>query len=124
MKPIRPSRLLARTSTKEVLVVGSVEHQDRAGDLASLHRAEGVVDVLELAAAGDHLVELQSALAVELDVAGHVHLEAVGAHAAALNLLLAQEHRAVQLDLLPDRDHADDGGGAARAEAVEALLRG
>src|SRR5205085_6386231 len=101
---------------------GSVEHQHRAGDLAGLHRAEGLVHVLELAAAADHLVELQPALAVELDVAGHVDLEAVAAHAAALDLLLAQEHRPVELDLLPDRDHADDRRGAARLDAVEALL--
>src|SRR5438552_7704716 len=103
---------------------GSVEHQHRAGDLAGLHRAEGLVDVLELAAAADHLVELQPALAIELDVARHVDLEAVAAHAAALDLLLAQEHRPVQLDLLAHRDHADDGGGAAGLEAVEALLGG
>src|SRR5437763_14753553 len=79
---------------------GSVEHQDRARDLACLHRAEGLVHVLELAAAADHLVQLQPALAVELDVARHVDLEAVAAPAAALDLLPPQEHRPVELDLL------------------------
>src|SRR5262245_25624711 len=85
-----------------------IEHQDRSGDLAGFHRAKRLVDVLQAAATRDHLVELQAALAVELDVAGHVDLEAVAAHAAALDLLLAQERRTVELDLLPDRDHADD----------------
>src|SRR6185503_6984673 len=101
-----------------------LEHEHGAGHLAGLHGAEGLVDVLQLAAPGDHLVELQPALAVELDVARHVDLEAVAPHAAALDLLLAEEHRPVELDLLPDRDHADDGRGAAGAEAVEALLGG
>src|SRR5690348_9960518 len=99
-----------------------VEHQHRARDLARLHRAEGVVDLLELAPATHHLVELQPALPIELDVARHVDLEAVAAHAAPLDPLLAQEHRAVELDLLADRDHADDRRGAARPDAVEALL--
>src|SRR6186713_2592950 len=103
---------------------GSVEHQHRAGDLTRLHGPEGLVDLLELAAAGDHLVELQTPLPVQLDVAGHVDLEAIRAHAAALDLLLAEEHGAVELDLLAHRDHADDGGGAARLDAVEALLGG
>src|SRR6185369_8243198 len=52
-----------------------IEHQDGARDLAGLHRAERFVDVLEPAAARDHLVELEPSLPVELDVAGHVDLE-------------------------------------------------
>src|SRR5262245_60635939 len=99
-----------------------VEHQDRAGYLAGLHRAERLVHVFEATAPRDHLVELEAALLVVLDVARHVDLEAVRAHAAALDALLAQEHRAVELDLLADRNHADDRRGAARADAVEALL--
>src|SRR5258705_1187675 len=95
-----------------------VEHQDRAGDFARLHRAKRLVDVLQAAAPRDHLVEHEAPLAVVVDVAGHVHLEAVRAHAAALYLLLAQEHLAVELDLLAHRDHADDGRGAAGADAV------
>src|ERR1051325_5363918 len=89
------------------------EHQDGSRDLARLHGPERLVDVLELAPARDHLVEHEPALPVELDVARHVDLEAVAAHAAALDLLLAEEHRPIELDLLPHRDHPDHGGGAA-----------
>src|SRR5688572_28628656 len=102
----------------------SIEHEDGAGHLAGLHRPERLVDVLEPAAARDHLVELEPPLAVELDVARHVDLEPVAAHAAALHLLLAKESRTVELDLLPDRDHTDDGGRSSWPEAVECLLRG
>src|SRR6266540_745426 len=104
--------------------VRRLEHHDGAGHLASLHGAEELVHVLELAAAGDHLVQLEAALPVQLDVARHVHLEAVGAHAAALDLLFAEEHGAVELDLLPDGNHAHHGGGPPGAYAVEALLGG
>src|SRR5262245_43161602 len=107
---------------RAVAAVELVEHQHGASELARLHRAERLVHVLELAATADHLVELQPSLAVELDVARHVHLEAVAAHAAALDLLLAQEHGPVELDLLADRDHPDDGRRAAGTDAVEALL--
>src|SRR4026207_1856094 len=99
-----------------------VEHQDRASALARLHRAKRLVDVLQAAAPRDHLVEHEAALAGVVDVAGHGPLEAIRAHAAALHLLLPQEHVAVELDLLAHRDHADDGRRAAGADAVEALL--
>src|SRR5215207_6697485 len=67
-----------------------VEQQDRASDLAGLHRAKRLVDILQAAAPRDHLVELEAALAVVVDVSRHVHLEAVRAHAAALHFFLAQ----------------------------------
>src|SRR6266446_2407090 len=108
--------------SRRVGSMGLVQHQDGARDLARLHGPERLVDVLELAPAGDHLVEHEPALPVQLDVVRHVDLEAVAAHAAALDLLLAEEHRPVELDLLPHRDHADHGGGAAGPDAVEALL--
>src|SRR5947209_6289191 len=41
-----------------------LEHQDGARDLAGLHRAERLVDVLQLAAPADHAVEVQAPLAV------------------------------------------------------------
>src|SRR4029453_1921372 len=63
----------------------SVEHQHAARDLASLHRAEGLVDVVEAATASDHLVEEQAALAIEVEVAGDVDAEAVAAHAGGLH---------------------------------------
>src|SRR3990172_5746970 len=100
-----------------------VEHQDGARDLARLHGAEGLVHVLQAAAHRDHLVQLQAPLVVELDVARDVHLEPVGAHAAALDLPLPQEAGAVKLNLHADGYHADDRRRAAGAQAVEALLR-
>src|SRR2546427_12269899 len=75
-----------------------------ARHLAGFHGAKRLVDVLQAATARDHLVELELPLAIQLDVARHVDLEAVRSHGAALDLLLAQERRAVELDLLPDRE--------------------
>src|SRR6516165_1886456 len=100
----------------------SLEHQNRARDLAGLHRAKCFVHVLEPAAPSDHLVQAQQAALVEVDVLRHVDLEAVRAHAAALDALLAEEDAALELELLTDRDHADDRGGTARTDALEALL--
>src|SRR5437899_9574247 len=73
----RPSRCLRRLGWETV----SLERQDGARDLAGLHRAEGLVDVLQLSAPRHHLVEQQTALAVEVEVARDVDAEAVGAHA-------------------------------------------
>src|SRR3990170_860170 len=81
----------------------SIEHQDRARHLTGLHGAERLVHVLQPAALGDHLIEVQAALEVELDVAGHVDAEAVGTHRAALDLAFGQEGAAVQLHLLSNR---------------------
>ncbi|MBA7691930.1 hypothetical protein ES703_100486 [subsurface metagenome] len=65
---------------------------------------------------------MQLAAHVEFDEAGHVDAEVVGTHRRALDAALAQEVEAVQLDLLAERDHADDGGRAAGGEHGEALL--
>src|ERR1700760_460337 len=46
----------------------SVEHQHRSRDLASLHRAEGIVDVIQAAAAADHRIKIQTSLPVELQI--------------------------------------------------------
>src|SRR6266576_3817039 len=81
----------------------SLEHQDGARHLAGLHRAKRLVHVLELSAPRDHLVQAQEAALVEVDVLRHVDLEAVRAHAAALDALLAKEHAALELELLTDR---------------------
>ncbi len=80
--------------------------------------------LLEPAPPGDHLVQAQQASLVEVDVLRHVDLEAVRAHAAALDALLPQEHAALELELLTDRDHADHRRGAARADTLEGLLGG
>ena len=81
-----------------------------------------VVNVLELAAAADHVVEIETPLQVEIDVTRHVHAEAVRAHIAALHLALREQLGAVDFDFLADRNHADDGRGAARLDTFEALL--
>src|SRR6266436_7818720 len=125
IRPAAAAAVAVFSSSRRSRRVGSMrlpEHQDGARDLARLHGPERLVDVLELAPARDHLVEHEPALPVQLDVVRHVDLEAVAAHAATLDLLLAEEHGSVELDLLPHRDHADHGRGAARADAVEALL--
>src|SRR5438034_11710119 len=86
---------------------GESESDDVPGHLTRLQLLEGVVDLLELQTAGDHQVELQFAPEVEVDQSGHVEAEAVRAHGRALDLLLLQEFRAVELDPGADRDHAD-----------------
>ena len=48
----------------------SVEGQDGARNLTRLHRAEGLIEVVQTAAAGDHLVEQQAALAIEVEGVG------------------------------------------------------
>ena len=73
-------------------------------------RLERFVGVFQLEALGHQFVQLEAALQVEIDVPGHVHPKVVRTHAAALDLLLLQEGRAVEFDLLPLRDHSDDRG--------------
>src|SRR5216683_2005085 len=91
----------------------SVEGQDGAGDLARLHRAERLVDVVEAAAAGDHLVEQQPALAIEVEVPGNVDAEAVAAHAGGLYPALGTDGHPGELDLRVGRQDPDDRRGAA-----------
>ena len=75
------------------------------------------------------LAEIQSSRCslsahVELDQPRHVDAEMVRAHRRALDLALAQEIEAVQFDLLAERNHADDGRGAAGRQHRERLLGG
>src|SRR5439155_22132282 len=132
---IRRGRSTARTPDESIASCGRasrlppsgkslLEHQHRARDLARLHRPEGVVHILEAAASRDHLVEAKQAPLVEVDVPGHVDLEAVRAHAAALDALFPAKHAALELDLLADGDHADHRRRPARADAFEGLLGG
>src|SRR6516165_12106539 len=65
-----------------------IEGQHGAGDLAGLHRAEGFVDVAEPAAFGDHRVEVEPALAEEIEIDRDVGAEAVRAHPRGLHLAL------------------------------------
>ncbi len=46
----------------------SIESQHGAGDFAGFHGAEGFVDVAETAALGDHRVEVEPALAEEIEI--------------------------------------------------------
>ena len=78
------------------------EHQHCACDFAGFHRAECFVDVLELAATRDHVVEVEAALLIELDDARHVDAETVRAHEASLDALLVQQREAVDVDLLAE----------------------
>ena len=42
-----------------------LEHEDGTGDLTGLHRSEGFVDVLQLAADRNHFVQLEDAVVVK-----------------------------------------------------------
>jgi hypothetical protein len=90
--------------------------------LASLHRIEGVVHVLELAGARDQLVELEAALPVQLDVGRHVEAEAIGAHPATDQLLLADELACGKIETCVGREEADQDGGTRFADGCEGLL--
>src|SRR5258707_14081684 len=67
---------------------------------------------------------MELAAHVELNETGHVDAEMVRAHRRALDLALAQEIETVQFDLLAERNHADDGRGAAGREHRKGLFRG
>src|SRR6266542_2420234 len=99
----------------------SVEGQDGARDLARLHRAEGLIDVVEAAAAGDHLVEEKAALAIEVEVPQNVDAEAVAAHAGGLHATLGADGHPGEFDPRVRRQDADDGGGAADGQALDGL---
>ena len=77
-------------------------------------RSEAVVDLFELDFPGDEVIEMQAALQIELDQAWHIDAEAIGPHEGSLDLAFAEEIGAVELDLCPDRDHADDRRRTAR----------
>src|SRR2546428_12126890 len=83
MAPIPPhARIAPAKPWRSSISLGgaaSLEHQHSARDFAGLHRAKGVVDVLEAAAARDHLVEQEPSLTVELQVQRNVEAEAVAA---------------------------------------------
>src|SRR5687768_3106315 len=99
----------------------SVEREHGARDLACLHRAEGVVDVLESPAPRDHLVEQQPSLAIELEVERDVEAEAVATHPRGLHAALRADGHPRKLDHRVRGQHAHDGGGAADGEALDGL---
>src|ERR1700684_502490 len=95
-----------RMTTEYVL---RVEHDHAAHGLAGLHRGKAFVDLAQFQLGRDPVLQMQPAAHVELDQTGHVDAEMVRAHRRALDLALAQEVKTVQLDLLAERNHADDG---------------
>ena len=74
--------------------------------------------------ARDHVVEMQFAGEVELDISGHIHSEPVRTHVRSLEFLLSQEFGTVNFDHGTDGNHPDNGGTAARPDHLECLLRG
>src|SRR5689334_23906588 len=95
---LEPRPMPKSTFTLARSVARSLEHQHGAGDLARLHRAKRLVEVVEVPAAADHLVEEQPALAIELEVPGDVDAEAVRAHARRLHPALRADGQPRELD--------------------------
>src|SRR5437763_4382270 len=114
-----PARLSSRSPDQP-----SVEDDHRAGHLASRHGRKAVVDLVELDPGRHELVQLEPAIEVQVDVAGHVLTEAVGAHGRPLNLLLVEEVDAGQLEVGPWGDHADDRRRPTLLQHAERLLGG
>src|ERR1051326_3810440 len=98
-----------------------VEGQHGAGDFARLHRAEGVVDVAELAALCHHRIEVQAALAVEIEIERDVGAETVRAHARGLHLAFRADRHPRKLDRRVGRQHADNRRSAADRETLDRL---
>src|SRR5439155_9747564 len=88
---------------------------------ASLHRAERLVDVLEPAARGDHLVEQQSPLPVELQVERNIAAKTVRAHAGCLYLALGADRHPRELEHRVGRQDTDDRRRPANGEALDGL---
>src|SRR6266567_4667801 len=55
----------------------SIEGEHRTDGFTGLHRAEGFVNIIKPSALGNHLIELEPALAVEVQVARHVDPKAI-----------------------------------------------
>src|SRR3954454_14773237 len=91
-----------------------IEHDNAAHGLAGLHRRKTLVDLRQFKLGRNPVLQMQLAAHVELDQPRHVDAKMVRAHRRALDFSLAQEIEAMQFDLLTERNHADDGRGAAR----------
>src|SRR5438270_6452469 len=99
-----------------------LKHQHRPRDLARLHRAECLVNILQFASLADHVVEIKAPLKVVIDVTRHIDAETVASHHGSLDLSLGQEHRTVEFNFMADRNHPDDRRGATRLDTLKALL--
>src|SRR5690606_22145943 len=99
---------------------------DRAGHLAAGHGLERPVDVLEVDAARDQLVELELALGVQVEQLRHVAVHVRRAVPAALHRLGGVEERERGVEVQEDvhAGHADQHDLAARADHVDGLLHG
>src|SRR5579864_6012463 len=113
--PTRPACYL-------VEVASGVKHDDGAGYFALLQFLEGAVDLRQLDATRDHLVQLELAGHVEVDQARHIEWKAVRSHGRALDAPLAEEGKTVEFDLGAEWNHADDVGGAAARQHAEGLF--
>src|SRR5690348_6086629 len=97
----------AHTPRAAALAAPLVEGQDRPRNLARLHRAERLVDVLETSAPAHHVVQVQPPLAVEVEISRHIDMETIGAHEAAPDLLFDVEMTGEQFNLLTRRNRPD-----------------
>jgi hypothetical protein len=88
----------------------------------SIHRAKRLIDVLERRAPADHVVEIQAALPIEIEILGHIEMEAIRAHKAALEPLLYEQMPRLEFYLLIRRNCADQRGETARRKAIDTLL--
>src|ERR1700730_6650445 len=73
----------------------SVEHQNGARDFAALHRRKCLVDIFEFRALTDHLVKVESALQVKIDVARHIDAETIAPHHRSFQGPLGEQPRAI-----------------------------
>src|SRR5437016_11107599 len=103
---------------------GSAEDDDAAGDLAAPERLEPFVDLVELVGPADQLVDLEPAVEVEIDQPREIDVRPHRAVHGALDALFLERHQ-VRRDRRAHAHggHADDDGGAARADRVEDLER-
>src|SRR6202035_2528560 len=115
------SRVADSTQSRHVL---TIEHDHATHGLAGLHRGKAFVDLAELQFRRYPVLQMQPAAHVEFNQARHVDPEMVRAHRRSLDLALAQKVKAVQLDLLAERDHADDGRRPSWRQHRERLFRG
>src|SRR6516164_3999742 len=98
-----------------------IERQYGSCDLPSFHCTEGFVDIAEAAALGDHRVEVEPALAVEIEIGRDVVAEAVRAHARGLHLAFRADCHPRKLDHCVRRQHADDRRCTPDRERLDCL---
>src|SRR5215469_10616038 len=106
---------------RQILSTNLIEREYRPRDLAGFHCAEGFVDIAEAAALGDHRVEVEPALAVEIEIGRDVVAEAVRAHARGLHLAFRSDCHPRELDHCVRRQHADDRRRTPDRERLDRL---